>query len=199
MRHPDLLKIEQRMDRAMARGDERIAAQRESGEANADTTADYAYAENAALEIVGYCRRKGVPVLDDDGDETGIIAVPPMPSSLVASWPEGMEWPEGFTMSADLGDANARKVAAKAIAAEVGRLRDLALNEFRCDRAATDMAQSHTSVIQSLMKAETIEHQVGSFHDPMPADADVGRSVPPRRTGPPVADRRRPSPPPMRP
>lgn len=192
MRHPDLQDIERRMDRAMVRGDERIAAQRKSGAESADTAADYAYAENAALEIVGYARRKGIPVLDDDGDETGIIAVPPMPSSLVATWPDGFDWPEGFTIPADLGSDNARKVAARAIAAEVQRRRDRALNEFRCDRAATEMTQSHTSVIQSLMKAETTEMAASGAHDPMPADSQVGRSVPPppRRVGPPPPPRR---------
>lgn len=184
MRHPDLLRVEERMDRAMVRGDERVAAQRQSGAANADTAADYAYAEHAALVIVGYTRRKGIPMLDDEGVETGIVLVPAMPPMLTVEFPKGMEWPEGFAV-ADLGDANARKVAARAIAAEIQRRRDHALNEFRCDRAATDMAQSHTSVIQSLMRAETIEMSASGSHDPQPADADLGRAVgrpsPPRR------------------
>lgn len=186
MRHPDLLEMANRLDAAVERGDERLRAQRESGDQSAETAAAYAQAEHAALVIVAYTRRQAQEL-----DDTGLLAVPPPPKGLNLPLPEGMEWPTGFTCG-PLTDANERKVAARAIAAHLQAERDRALNTFRCDRVATELSRDQVSAFQSVLRSETEEMKITTFHDPRPADADVGRASmpPPRRGGPPPPPRR---------
>lgn len=188
MRNPDLLKVAERLDAAVARGDERLATQRTSGERNAITAAVYAQAEHAARVIVDYTRHRGQEL-----EDTGLLVVPPPPRGLQLDLPEGMEWPTGMTCGA-LRDADARKVAARAIAAHLQEERDRALNDFRCDRTATELAQGQVSAFQSVLKAESQEAQVSTFHGQPPPEAmfepPIGSGQGPRQTPPPPPRRR---------
>lgn len=183
MKHPDLMRVAERLDEAVARGDERLAKQRMSGDENAITAAAYAQAEHAARVIVSFTRHRATEL-----EDTGLFVVPPPPRGLQLELPDGLEWPTGFTCGS-LRDADERKVAARAIAAEMQQRRDQALNDFRCDRTATELARDQVSALQSLLKSETQEMQIDTFHDRPP---DAKFPVP-------TTTRRPPPPPPRRP
>lgn len=177
MKHPELAKYADRADKAYEDALLKQADREELGDLNAKTAAAYAKAEHIALVIVTYTRKAQQEI-----DDTGLLSVPPPPKGLQLDWPEGMTWPTGFTVG-QLTDGNERKVAARAIVAELQEQRDLALNGFRSAKDAIELAKQQVSAQQSMLRAQTEETKMDAAYDRPPPErsysAPIGRTPPP--------------------